>query len=227
MVYSLNMSFLFLLFLYTALTSNEVICTSGRWASSCFVGVGSRAKLAMRRSAVCVSPREGVIFENTSGKTLRVGVVKTRWNPQIVNKLEQGVMSALEDVGVREQEMVKAEVPGCFELPLTVHWIAQSDKVDVVVALGCLIKGETMHFEYIADAVTHGLMKSQLKTGIPVVFGVLTVGDLQQAESRCEGPNNHGYSWGQTAVEMGLLRKSAKGGSRNRMGFDQQREPNN
>eukprot|EP00611_Tribonema_gayanum_P021857 TRINITY_DN4297_c0_g4_i2.p3 TRINITY_DN4297_c0_g4~~TRINITY_DN4297_c0_g4_i2.p3 ORF type:complete len:150 (-),score=40.37 TRINITY_DN4297_c0_g4_i2:354-803(-) len=112
------------------------------------------------------------------------------------------------------------QVPGAYELPLAARFLALSQTVDSIVCLGCLIKGETMHFEYIADAVSSGLMQVGLSTTCPTVFGVLTTLDEAQAKSRSEGENNHGVGWGMTAVEMGLLRMSALGqGKASGMGF--------
>lgn len=120
-------------------------------------------------------------------------------------------MEALAECGVRKENTFQTEVPGAYELPLAARFLALSNTVDCIVCLGCLIKGETYHFEYIAESVSSGLMQVGLSTSCPVVFGVLTTADEQQAISRSSGKNNHGVSWGMTAVEMGLLRMSALG----------------
>jgi len=102
-------------------------------------------------------------------------------------------------------------VPGAFELPVTARLLAMSKRVDVIVCLGCLIKGDTMHFEYIASATSSGIMQVSVETLVPVIFGVLTVLDKQQAIVRSTGKGNEGLSWGTSAVEMGLTRMSAFG----------------
>jgi 6,7-dimethyl-8-ribityllumazine synthase len=89
-----------------------------------------------------------------------------------------------------------SKVPGAYELPLAARFLALSGTVDAVVCVGCLIKGDTQHFEYIAGAVSSGLMNVGLQTSVPVVFGVLTVNNEQQALDRAFGENNHGLSWG-------------------------------
>ena len=107
--------------------------------------------------------------------------------------------------------MFATYVPGSFELPVTAKLLAASKRVDVIICLGCLIKGDTMHFEYIADATAKGIMRVSLDTSMPVIFGVLTVLNKEQAVVRSSGPGNEGLSWGTSAVEMGLNRMSALG----------------
>lgn len=93
-------------------------------------------------------------------------------------------------------EIVRYQVPGAFELPLAARFLALSGTVDAIVCVGCLIKGDTQHFEYIANACSVGIMNVGLQTSVPVVFGVLTVNNEQQAKDRAFGDNNHGLSWG-------------------------------
>ena len=92
------------------------------------------------------------------GSGCRVGIVKTRWNPEVVGSLYEGVRTALKDCGVKDENVYDATVPGSFELPLATRFLAMSRQCDVVIAIGCLIKGETMHFEYISESVAKGLM---------------------------------------------------------------------
>ena len=99
------------------------------------------------------------------------------------------------------------EVPGSYELVFGAKHLIDSASVHAVVCLGTLIKGETMHFEYIADAVTQGIMRLNVESGVPVIFGVLTCLTEAQARARAIGDNNHGVAWGKTAVEMALLKK--------------------
>ena len=96
--------------------------------------------------------------EDLDGSTCRIGIVKTRWNPEIVDSLYEGVRAALKETGVKDANIYDTTVPGSFELPLAARFLAMSRQCDVVITIGCLIKGDTMHFEYIAEAVTKGLM---------------------------------------------------------------------
>lgn len=109
-------------------------------------------------------------------------------------------------------EVVKKDVPGSYELPFAAKWMIETYKVDAVIAIGTLIKGSTMHFEYICQATSDGIMKVGLDTGVPVIFGVLTCLTIEQSLERAglaEGGHNHGHDWGATAVEMALLKKPA------------------
>ncbi len=102
-------------------------------------------------------------------------------------------------------------VPGAFELPITARLLAASKRVDVIVCLGCLDKGETMHFEYIAEAVANGIMQVALESYVPCIFGVLTVLNKGQAIARSTGTGNEGLGWGKAALEIRLARMSAMG----------------
>lgn len=148
---------------------------------------------------------------------MRVGVIQTRWNEEHVGNLVKGVNVGLEECNVKNENVFLTSVPGCFELPIAARYLALSGTVDAIVCTGVLIKGDTMHFEFISDAVTKGLMNIMLVTNIPIVFGVLTCNTEQQVRDRSSPANgykknNHGYDWGQTAVEMALLRAEALGG---------------
>ena len=144
-------------------------------------------------------------FPKLNGKNIKVGIALARWNTVITNSLMEGCLIALKEAGVQSKNFFVVPVPGSFELPLAAKYLFKKQKVDVVITLGCLIKGETMHFEYIAEAVSNGLMRVSLDTAKPVVFGVLTCLTEKQAIARSTGKNNHGYAWGMTAIEMALL----------------------
>jgi len=143
---------------------------------------------------------------------MRIGIIRSRWNDEHVSNLVKGCRKALKDCNVDDSNIFETSVPGSFELPMAARFLALSGTVDAIVTVGVLIKGETMHFEYIADAVAKGLMNTGLQTSTPVVFGVLTCLNEDQVKSRSVEPNNHGYDWGKTAVEMALLRTEALGG---------------
>lgn len=151
---------------------------------------------------------KGINFEKRSGTTLKIGIVCTRWNPEITGSLLQGALDSLEESGVKKKNITLVDVAGAYELPFACKHLIDSKKFDAIIAIGCLIKGKTMHFEYIADAVAHGLMELNVDEDVPVIFGVLTCLSEKQAKERSKGKNNHGIMWGQTAVEMGLLKKS-------------------
>lgn len=120
-----------------------------------------------------------------------------------------GCKQALKDCNVKEENIFETSIPGAYELPLSARFLALSGTVDAIVTAGVLIKGETMHFEYISDAVSSGIMSVQLQTQCPIVYGVLNCMDEDQVKARSSGDNNHGYDWGKTAVEMALLRNEA------------------
>lgn len=144
-------------------------------------------------------------FPKMNGKNLKIGIVAARWNAEIVDSLLEGTLKALAECGVSRKNIFITRVPGAFELPLGAQRLIKTKKVQAVVALGCLFKGETMHFEYASEATSYGLMRVGLATGKPVVFGVLPCLNEKQAVARSSGENNHGYGWGMTAVEMALF----------------------
>ncbi len=147
------------------------------------------------------------LFPKLNGSKLKIGIVVARWNQEITTGLTIGTLQALEECGVLEKNITVIDVAGSYELPFAAKTMQESKKkFDAIVALGCLIKGETMHFEYIANSVAQGLMELNVDEKIPVVFGVLTCLNQKQATTRSKGKNNHGYGWGYTAVEMALLK---------------------
>ena len=153
---------------------------------------------------------KGIAFPKLAGKNLKIGIVVARWNAHITENLRSGCEVALAGAGVSKKNVFVQEVSGSFELPVAVQNLLKTKKVDAVVAIGCLIKGETAHFEYLSDATINGLMRVSLDTGKPVVAGVLTCLNEKQAVARSTGDNNHGYGWGMTALEMALLTKKKK-----------------
>jgi 3,4-dihydroxy 2-butanone 4-phosphate synthase/GTP cyclohydrolase II len=147
-------------------------------------------------------------LENIS--TLKVGIIRTSWNETLVGSLHSKCIKALLAYGLREENIIQDfDVPGSFELPYAAQSLARSGRVDVVVCFGVLIKGETMHFEYISGAVSQGLMQAQLATGIPVIYGVLNCLTLEQAAVRCgtTGDSVLPQSLAATAIRMASLKK--------------------
>lgn len=151
---------------------------------------------------------KGISFEQLDGSSLRVGIVLARWNKEYVDSLLEGCKKALRDSGVKDENIIIKNVPGSFELVYGSKHLIDHESVDVVIAIGVLIKGETMHFEHIADAVSQGLTQLNATTPVPSIFGVLTCLTEEQVKLRSVGENNHGYSWGMSAVEMGLLKNN-------------------
>jgi len=162
---------------------------------------GSRVLRAARRSLDPLNMGAlDIVFDELDGEAVRVGIITTRWNKEIIDSLSTGVKGALTECNVSDANVFETQVPGAYELPLAARFLALSGTVDAIVCVGCLIKGDTQHFEYISNAVSVGLMNVGLQTSVPVVFGVLTVNNEQQAKDRAFGPDNHGLSWGKTAV---------------------------
>jgi len=161
-----------------------------------------------------------VSFDDLDGTDVRVGIIRTRWNDVHVTNLVDGAKKALKECKVDEDNIFETSVPGSFELPLATKLLAMSGTVDAIITAGVLIKGDTMHFEYICDATSKGLMNVGIQTNVPVVFGVLTCLNEDQVIARSIGDSNHGYDWGKTAVEMALLKNEAVGaGKMSGMGF--------
>jgi 6,7-dimethyl-8-ribityllumazine synthase len=150
-----------------------------------------------------------VLEGSGDGAGLRVCVVVARWNGFITQKLLEGALSTLRESGLAEADVTTAWVPGSFEVPTAARWAAESGRFDAVVCLGCVIRGETAHFEYVAGGAAEGILKVSLDTGVPVVFGVLTVENVEQAMARTGGKDGHkGEEAARTAIEMANLRKA-------------------
>nr|1KZ6_A Chain A, 6,7-Dimethyl-8-ribityllumazine Synthase [Schizosaccharomyces pombe]1KZ6_B Chain B, 6,7-Dimethyl-8-ribityllumazine Synthase [Schizosaccharomyces pombe]1KZ6_C Chain C, 6,7-Dimethyl-8-ribityllumazine Synthase [Schizosaccharomyces pombe]1KZ6_D Chain D, 6,7-Dimethyl-8-ribityllumazine Synthase [Schizosaccharomyces pombe]1KZ6_E Chain E, 6,7-Dimethyl-8-ribityllumazine Synthase [Schizosaccharomyces pombe] len=141
------------------------------------------------------------------GPELRILIVHARWNLQAIEPLVKGaVETMIEKHDVKLENIDIESVPGSYELPQGIRASIARNTYDAVIGIGVLIKGSTMHFEYISEAVVHGLMRVGLDSGVPVIFGLLTVLNEEQALYRAglNGGHNHGNDWGSAAVEMGL-----------------------
>ena len=142
---------------------------------------------------------------------MRVAIVVSRYNQFITQGLLEGALGALRKRGFKPGPKDVIWVPGAFELPLAAKILAQSRRVDAVIALGCVLKGETLHNHYISEAAAHGLMRVSLETGIPVAFGVLTPNSIKQAKERSGiGAANKGTETARAAIEMARLLKTLK-----------------
>jgi len=150
---------------------------------------------------------KGYTPKQVDGSLLRVGIVFARWHGDITGQLFAGCKQALLESGVNEQNIHVIDVPGAYDLTAGARLLTNA-AVDVVVTLGCVIKGGTKHFKYVCQGVTNGIAQLNAIQDIPVVFGVLTCKEKDQAVARATGDNNHGYLWGKAAVELGLMAKS-------------------
>lgn len=156
----------------------------------------------------------GVDFRSTehdeqtpTGEGRRLGIVCARWNDAITRRMLRGVWDELSTAGVREGDVELVWVPGAFEIPLAAREMAKTGRFDAVIALGCVIRGDTAHFEYVAGPAAEGILRAQLDTGVPIVFGVLTVENRRQAlvRSVVDGDvlgDNKGAEAALTALEM-------------------------
>jgi 6,7-dimethyl-8-ribityllumazine synthase len=145
---------------------------------------------------------------NLDGTGVRIAIVAARFNSHVTLRLLDGARRGLADLGVTSGNVTETWVPGAFEIPLAATWLAASGDHDAVICLGCVIRGETAHFEHVAGQCAAGIMRAGLDTGIPVVFGVLTTENLDQALARSEdaGGHNVGEEAAAVAVEMVALR---------------------
>ncbi len=119
-------------------------------------------------------------------KPIRIAILTSQFNQEITNGLLSGALKTLEKASLARDQIQVFPAPGAYEIPLLAQEVAQSEKFDGVIALGCVIKGETAHFEYISDAVAHGLMATMLKTSVPISLGILTTYTWQQAVERSQ-----------------------------------------
>ncbi|MFI4967855.1 MAG: 6,7-dimethyl-8-ribityllumazine synthase [Gammaproteobacteria bacterium] len=146
-----------------------------------------------------------------SAKGLRIAVVAARFNHFVVDKLLAGAVETLNQAGISAQDLDIVRVPGAFELPFIARKLAQSRNYDAVITLGAVIRGGTPHFEYVCSECARGVSEAARDTGVPVIFGVLTCDDMEQATDRSGGKHgNKGADSALAAIEMvDLLRKLA------------------
>jgi 6,7-dimethyl-8-ribityllumazine synthase len=136
----------------------------------------------------------------------RFAIVVSRFNEEITEGLLRGAREQLAEASVPDDDVTIIRVPGAFEIPIMAQRLGESGEYDAIVCLGCLIKGETMHFEYIAEATSHGIMQAAAATGIPMAFGVLTaLTEAQAVERSRSGPDNKGREAAAAALEMAKL----------------------
>lgn len=139
-----------------------------------------------------VGPNDGLNSVTIDGTGMRFGIVCATFNFDIVDALRRGAIRGFTSHGVRESDISTHWVPGAFELPLAAKTLAQTGRVDGVIALGAVIRGDTPHFEYVSGEAASGLQRAALDTGVYVAFGVLTVNTMEQALERCADTDNKG-----------------------------------
>jgi 6,7-dimethyl-8-ribityllumazine synthase len=151
-----------------------------------------------------------------SAKGLRFGIVVSRFNSFITERLLAGALDALERAGADAKQIDVVRVPGSFELPIAAKKMGVSEKYDALIAIGCILRGETAHFEHVAAEAARGLQLAQMDTGVPIAFCVLTCDTLEQAIDRAGlKSGNKGFEAGLAALEMANLTRKLSASPRN------------
>ena len=142
-------------------------------------------------------------FEFSSANKTRIGIVVSEWNDRITDSLFKGAEESLLEHGILKENILVKHVPDSFELPLGAQWMLEKTSVDAVICIGCVIQGETRHFDFISQAVADGIMNVGLKFSKPVIFSVLTCNTMEQAEDRAGGKHgNKGVEGAVSALKM-------------------------
>ncbi len=176
------------------------------WGARLFIleAAGGLRVSIFSRPGKAAQAREGKL--DARGK--RFGIVVSRFNSFITERLLQGALDALHRTGARDRDIEIVRVPGSFEIPAGARALAESGRCDAVVCLGCIIRGETTHYEHLANEVTRGIGQSAQETGVPHAYGILTCDNLEQAIDRAGlKSGNKGFDAGLSAVEMASLKK--------------------
>ena len=148
-----------------------------------------------------------------SAEGLRFALAISRFNASVTDALATAARQALTSAGAHDRDIEEVRVPGAYELPQAARALAQTGRFAAIVCLGCVIRGETPHFEYISSAVAHGIMQASADTGVPIAFGVLTTDTPKQAEERAgAGRDNKGWEAAAAAVEMAVLFRQLRSG---------------
>ncbi len=149
-----------------------------------------------------------VIEGKLDARGMKFGIIVSRFNNLVTDKLLEGAIDALKSYGGEEENIDIVRVPGSFEIPLLAHKMAASKQYDALVCLGAVIRGDTPHFDYIAEAVTTGIGNAILEHRVPISFGVLTTNNLEQAMERAGTKTaNKGFEAALTAIEMASLNR--------------------
>ncbi len=146
---------------------------------------------------------ENGIAEQTKENTIKIGIAVSEWNQEVTANLADAAIETLKKYNYKENDIILKAVPGSFELPLAARYLIDFAEADAVICLGCVIQGETKHFDYVCSGVTKGIMEVNLDTGVPVAFGVLTTDNQQQALDRSGGKHgNKGVEAAVAALKM-------------------------
>jgi 6,7-dimethyl-8-ribityllumazine synthase len=158
-------------------------------------------------------PKGGLSFEGgLDAAGLRVAVVTARFNAHVTRPLYDGCIDELAGCGLDLETLTSIEVPGCFELPLVAKELAGSGGFDAIICIGAIIRGDTPHFDFVSSGTASGIQRAALDTGVPVIFGVLTTDNEEQALARVGGSAGHkGREAALTAVEMARTMKHIRG----------------
>ena len=156
-----------------------------------------------------LQPRK--IVGELSARGFRFGIAVSRFNNFITDRLLSAALDALERSGAQSTDVNVAQVPGSFELPLATKKMAQTGKYDAIIAIGCVLRGETTHYDYVCAETSRGLQLAQMDTGVPVIFCVLTCDTLEQAIDRAGlKSGNKGFEAGLGAIEMAQLSRKLR-----------------
>ena len=156
-------------------------------------------------------PKPKSIAGNLTATNLRVGIVISRFNSFITERLLDGALDALNRSGAADDQIEIVRVPGSFELPVAAKKLAQSHHPDAIICIGCVLRGETSHYEHVSNEVARGIQLAQMDTGVPIAFCVLTCDTLEQAIDRAGlKSGNKGFEAGLAAVEMGNLSRQLR-----------------
>jgi 6,7-dimethyl-8-ribityllumazine synthase len=153
----------------------------------------------------------GKIYGDLSARGLRFGIAVSRFNSFITDRLLSAAVDALERAGAQSGDVNVVHVPGSFELPLSAKKMAQTGNYDALIAVGCVLRGETTHYDYVCAETSRGLQLAQMDTGVPIIFCVLTCDTLEQAIDRAglKG-GNKGFEAGLSAIEMAQLSRKLR-----------------
>jgi len=156
-----------------------------------------------------ISASQESAYSAVTGK--RIALLYTHWNPSVMEPLLAGAREFLATAGVSSTDIEEHVVPGAFELPTASKWLAERIDIDAVIALGCIIQGETRHFEFISQAVAQGLRQVAVFSGKPVIFGVLTTDTIEQALDRATGAHGHkGREAAEAALQMLIVKEEIR-----------------
>jgi 6,7-dimethyl-8-ribityllumazine synthase len=185
------------------------------WNSRIFtVQLTSELKIGFWQSENPLHNRPDAIEGDLSAANMRFAIVTTRWNTVITDRLLQGSLDALHRSGAAKKDIEIVRVPGAWEVPSAARTLAESRKFDAIITLGCLLRGETAHYEAIYNEVTRGIGQSQQETGVPHAFGVLTCETLEQALDRAGlKAGNKGFEAATAAIEMVSIQRKLGAGN--------------